>query len=246
MTLSATRYAPSRRAALLLVRAVAQTVSAPIRHGASGALQAPVSGTITILRPDGTALVSGAAVTVTSSTATYAVTPAASETLGEGWTVQWSLVMADGDFQWREEAFLCEWVPPNKISAINLYETCPELAHRIPERQGPSGTNEGWQPQIDMAYDELIQQLIDDGRRPWLIRSVTGYHQWLQARAIQIAIGTIPTAMGDQWEGWRKQAHFEMLRVSGTFKIQYADESPTIRRGGSPVIRLSPPERQLY
>jgi hypothetical protein len=89
MALSPTRYAPSRRAALLIVRAVAQTLSAPVRHGASGALQAPVSGTVTILRPDLTALVSGAVVTVTSSTATYSVTPAASETLGEGWTVQW-------------------------------------------------------------------------------------------------------------------------------------------------------------
>lgn len=246
MVMSATRYAPSRQAPLLMVRAAAQVLAAPVRHGSTGALQAPTSGTVTILRPDGTSLVSGAAVTVSSSIATYTVTPSASETLGEGWTVQWSLVMADGDLPWREEAFLCEWVPPNAISAVDLYRVLPELAHRIPEAQGPSGTGEGWQPQIDKAYYELVQQLIDDGRKPWLIRSVTGYRQWLEARAVQLAVGAIPSSMGDQWEAAGRKAHFDMMAAKGAFRIQYTTDGPGTRRGGSPVLRLAPVGRPVW
>lgn len=246
MALSSTRYAPSRQAPLLMVRAVAQVLSVPLRHGATGALQAPISGTITILRPDGTALVSAAVVTVSSSIATYAITPPVAETLEGGWTVQWYLVMTDGDFSWREEAFLCEWVPPNVISAVDLYRVQPELAHRIPEAQGTGGTNEGWQPQIDKAYYELVQQLIDDGRKPWLIRSVTGYRQWLEARAVQLAVGTIPSAMGDQWEAAGRKAHFDMVAARGAFRVQYTTDGPGVRRGGSSCLRLAPAGRPIW
>jgi len=246
MALSSTQYAPARQAPLLLSRAVEQTIQAPVRYGSTGALQAPVSGTITVRRPDLTALVSGAAVTVSSSAAQYTLTPAASEALGAGWTVEWSLTMTDGLFQWREEAFLCEWVPPNAISAADLYRVKPELRYRIPEAQGPSGTDEGWQPQIDAAYFELIQRLIDHGRRPWLIRSVAGYRLWLLCRAVQIAIEAIPSVVGDDWDGAKKTAHFAMIRAAADLQIQYSEDDPNVRTGGSGVFRMASPGRPAW
>lgn len=246
MGLSPTEYAPARQAPLLLSRAVEQTISAPVRYGSTGALQAPASGTVTVRRPDQTALVSGAAVTVSSSAAQYTLTPSASETFGAGWTVEWSLTMTDGVFRWREEAFLCEWVPPNAISAADLYRVKPELRYRVPEAQGANGTNEGWQPQIDAAYYELIQRLIDDGRRPWLIRSVSGYRLWLLSRAVQIAVGAIPSVSGDDWDSAKKAAHFDMVRAAADLSIQYAEDDAGVRIGGSPVIRLSSPGRPAW
>lgn len=219
---------------------------APVRWGSTGALQAPASGTITIERPDGTELVSGAAVTVSSSIATYTVTPSASETLGAGWTVAWSLTMTDGVLPWREESYLCEYVPPNVVSAADLYRAQPELRHRVPEAQGDDGTAEGWQPQIDQAYDELLEMLVNDGRRPWEIRSVSSYHRWLVARAVQIALGTIPSAMGDSWSEARKAAHFEVTAARGDLRIQYADQPATVRRAGASTIRLAPVGRSPW
>ncbi len=246
MAITDTLYAPSRQAPLLLVRAQAQTIKAPVRHGSTGALQAPSAGTVTIERADGSELVSGAAVTVSSSIATYTLTPSASETLGAGWSAYWDLTMTDGHLIWQEEAYLCEYVPPCVISAHDLYGVVPELKHRIPEAQGPDGTDEGWQPQIDMAYYELIQALIDDARKPWLIRSVTAYRRWLLARAVQIAVDSIPATMGDHWSEASKKAHFAMVAARSEMRVQYSSDSPGVRRAGSPVIRLSPAGRPSW
>ena len=129
-------YAFARPAPYLLERGVAQTIQAPIRHGSAGSLVAPDSGTITINRPDGTALVSGAAVTVSSSTASYDVTPSASETLGAGWDVLWTLVFDGTTYPvFRQSAYLVKYVPPNLISAQDLYTRVPELQHRVPQSQ---------------------------------------------------------------------------------------------------------------
>ena len=243
MALSPTSYSLGRRVPLLLVRSGTQTVRAPVRRGSTGALVVPNSAIITILRPDGSTLVSGASAPISSSVAGYTLTPGASEALGAGWTVSWSLTMSDGDMlPWREDAYLCEYVPPCAISAVDLYTTVPELAYRVPEAQGSRGTDEGWQPQIDAAYDDLLRKLIDDGHRPWQIRTVSGYHPWLLARALQRCLEAIPTAPGDTWETERRSAHFRMVAADGGLRIQYADQSSSTHRGG-PVISLCSPER---
>ena len=247
MALSPTTYALGRRMPLLLVRGSAQRIEAPVRRGSTGALVAPTSGTVTITRPDGTALVSAASVTISSSVAGYTLTPGAAETLGAGWTVSWSLAMTDGDMpSWREEAYLCEYVPPCSVSAADLYVVIPELRYRVPEAQGSTGTNEGWQPQIDAAYEDLLRRLIDDGHRPWQIRTVSGYHGWLLARAIQRCIEAIPTTPNDSWETERRSAHFRFVAAAADLRVQYVTEDPTYRTGVGPVIRLASPGRAAW
>ena len=247
MTIRSETYAFTRPVPYLLVRGVAQTIAAPIRHGATGALVIPTESgsTITVQRSDGTYLLSDVQISdVLSGEAVHDLALiATTEVLGEGWEVVWSLIMPTGTFAYRTAAYLCEYVPPNVISVLDLYTRVPELQYRIPQRQGDSGDGTGWQPQIDEAYYELMRRLVDDGKRPWLIREVTGYREWLLARAVQLAVNAVPGGP-EAWTGKAaRDAHFEVAAAAGRMRLQYATESPTRRRSGSPAIRLSPVER---
>ena len=248
MTVRVDTYALALQAPPLLQREASNTLSAPVRYGASGAVVAPSSGTITITRPDGTALVSAASVTISSSIATYTLTPSAAETLGAGWTVVWALTIDGAAYTFRQSAYLCQYVPPNVISAADLYVRMPELANRVPPAQSDRGTGSGvgWQPQIDAAYYELIQRLIGDGQRPWEIREVTGYREWLLTRALQLAVGTIPSSADDQWRQARTDAYHAHQRAEAGLRLQYDDDAPGHRRGAGPTVTLGAPGRPLW
>lgn len=250
MAIRQATYAFSRPAPYLLERGAAQTLTAPIRHGSGGGLVAPASGTITITRPDGTNLVSEQAVTVSSSTATFTVSPSASETLGAGWDVLWTLTFGGVVYPtYRQSAYLVRYVPPNVISERDLYARVPELEHRVPQAQGSTdrgGSGEGWQPQIDEAYYELLRRLIDDGRKPWLVREVTGYRDWLLTRSLQLCVGTISFGPDSTWAQQSKQLHFDMKTVAARMRFQLDDSDTATRRGASPVLRLAAVGKPLW
>lgn len=237
-------YALARRVPYLLLAGEAQTISAPVRHGSDGGLIAPTSGTVTITKPDGTSLVSGAAVTVSSSTATYEVTPSASETLGEGWRVLWSLTIDGVVYNFRLDAYLCQYVPPNTVSVLDLYARMPELEGRIPQRQSDRGDGTGWQPQIDATYYELLQRMIDDGRRPWKVVGITGAHEWAVTRTVQRCVTAIPHGAESAFGQASKELAYEVQRLWSSMRLQYEDDSPTVRRGTSPTVRLASASRR--
>jgi len=242
MALGSQPYAFVRPVPQFLVRAQAQTLSAPMRHGAAGSLVAPASGTVSVYRPDGTALVSAAAITVVDSVATYALAaPAATEALGSGWSLIWTLLVGTDTYVHRETAYLCEYVPPAVVSVIDLLGRLPELRYRVPASQSTDrGDGTGWQPQIDATYYELLQRLLDDGRSPWLITECTGYREWMIARAGQRCVQAIPAAPDSTWAQAAKDLAFEVRSAEGRLRFRYSSEPSTVRRGGSPLIRLSP------
>ncbi len=250
MAIRAATYAFARPAPYFLERAATQTITAPIRHGSGGELVAPDSGTISITRPDGTFLVEDQSVTVSSSTATYTLAPAASETLGAGWTVLWKLTFSGVVYPvFRQAAYLVKYVPPNVISERDLYARVPELEHRVPQSQGATdrgGSGEGWQPQIDEAYFELLRRLLDDGREPWRVREVTGYRDWLLTRSLQLCVGTISFGPDSTWAEQSKRLYFDRRTVEARMRFQYEDDGAATRRGASPVIRLSAVGRPLW
>jgi len=248
MGIRAETYAPDRPVPYLLERGYAQTITCPIRSTAAGALVEPTSGKITVTKPDGTALVSAAAVTVASSVASYALTVPATETLGEGWTVVWALVIGAETYTFRLAAILCEYVPPNMITAADLYggEGLPELRYSVPQAQGERGDNTGWAPQIDAAYYAFIRTLLSDGRPVWLVREPTGYREWLLAASIKNATDAIPAPSGSMWENYRKEAWHRLRHAEAALKLQYSDSSIGLRRGGEPVIWLAPVGRPRW
>lgn len=247
MTIREATYALDRPVPYLLVRGETQTLTAPLRHGPAGALVSVDSGTITIARPDGTSSVSGAAVTVSSSTMTYGVTPAASETLGEGWQVRWTPTIGGVVYPViRVDAYMCQYVPYNTVSVIDLYHRMPELEGRIPQRQGDRGDGTGWQPQIDATHYELLQRLIDDGRRPWEIVGVTGAREWCIARAVQRCVMATPHGADSALGQSAKELSFEVERLWARMKIQYQADDATYRRGVAPTVRLAPAGRVTF
>ena len=251
MTVRAATYAFARPAPYLLQRGQAQTIQAPIRHGTDGDLvEVTESGsTVTVKRPDGTSLVSGAAVSVSSSTAGYLLTPSASEALGAGWTVEWSLVIAGVTYPYRQAGYLCDWVPPNVVSVQDLYTRIPELAARVPQQQGATargGTGEGWQRQIDDAFWELVRRLIEDAHKPWLIREVTGYRDWLLVRSLQLCVQAMTYGADGVWAQKSKELAYELKRVEARLKIQYEDDAATYRRGRHSSFRMAPVGRPVW
>lgn len=246
MAIGTSLYAFTRPVPYLMVRGSAQTLSAPIRSQ-DGTLVAPASGTITITKPDGTNLVTAQAVTITGSIATYSTTPASTDTLGEGWYVIWSLVVGSDTYTYRQTAYLCEYVPPQVVTELDLYNRLPELRYRVPPAQtADRGDGTGWQSQIDGTYYELIQRLLDDGRRPWEIIEVTGYREWMIARACQRAVQAIPAAPDSTWAKTSVDLAHEVRRAEARMRIRYSVDDAGFRRGGAPVIYLMPNGRPSW
>lgn len=237
-------YAASRPIPYLLEIGKTQTLECPIRYGQSGSLVEPASGTITIEDPNGEELVSGAAVVIASSTATYSFAMGASETSGEGYTVYWNLVFGGVTKSFRYDAYACDYVPYNTVSANDLYPREPELEFRIPQKQLSDAV--GWQPQIDEAYYDFIQWLLDSGRPVWLIRGMTGMKAYLRNAALALCCNALSTSNDSEWrtkaDFYRDSAELSLARM----KIQYSDEDAGIKRGASPIIRLAPVGRPIW
>lgn len=241
-------YAFARPVPYLLQRGVTQELQGPVRHGATGALVEPTSGTVTIVKRDGTNFVSDAAVTVSSSTATYEVTPSASETLGSGWRVEWTLVIDSQTYLFREAAYLCEWVPHNTVSVVDLYKEIPALRTNVPAAQDVErGDGTGWQPQIDEAYYDFTRVMLDDGRPVWRVREhSTGVREWVLSKALLRCCRSIPRTADSTWGLEEKRMWQRHEAAKAALKLQYDDEPAGTRKAGHPYYRMGPPGRPLY
>jgi hypothetical protein len=236
--------APASRLPHLLVRGEAASVALPLRHGSAAALVAPSGGTWALVKRDDTELSSGS-VTIASSIATATITPASSLDLGSGYELRWVLTIDGAPWHHRAPAYVVQWVPRCSCTVSDLYDRLPELAYRIPQAQAAAGT--GWQPQIDAAYSELLQTLIDSGQRPWEIVGCEGYSAWLTARALQLAIEAIPRGIDTSWAEHAKAAAYKVRDAAGSMKILRDTSGPTAAsRTGLGVVRFSPAYRASY
>lgn len=248
MTERTLTYAAPRQVPYLLGLLASQGVDCPIRHGATGALVAPTSGTLTVTRPEGTEIVAAAAVTITSSVATYTLPTLVTETAGEGWTLVWDLLIGGAHYLYRFDAYLCPFAPHCPISVLDLWggEGLTELQHRVPQgRDAERGDGTGWQPEVDSAYYAIIQWLLDNGHRPWLIRGMVG----LRAAVLTLALKNACRHLAGtddifaRHEGHYYSAHRAAM---GQLRVNYETDSPTQRRAGVPTINLRPTGRARY
>lgn len=236
-------YAAVRPIPYLLGRVAAQTISLPIRNGSAGALVAPTSGTITVVGPDSvTPIVSAGVITVPGGIATYDLPSLVGLSLGAGYTLTWSLVIEGTTYIKRFDGYLCDYVPGSMISVQDLFTREPELRHRVPQGQAATtrgGTGEGWQVQVDEAYYDLIQALLDRGEQPWLIRGMTGLRAWLRSRALMLCCRALSTAADDQWDRKAGIYYAEFKAADGSLSIQHDPDPTTLRTSRGP-IRLAP------
>jgi hypothetical protein len=242
-------YAAVREAPYYIVRGLAQRLEVPIRHGSTGALVAPdAASTMTITDTSGTAIVDAQTVTVTASVAGYTLTPAATLALGSGAEVRLDPVYGGVSYPAiREEAFISEWVPPNRISAVQLYggKGLPELKYRVPQHQGPNGDAVGWQPQIDAAYWDFLSKVKTSGRKAWLIRDGE-YREWCLAHALLNCCRTVQHGPDDAWAKTLRDAQERALAADGDLQLNFSDDAASTRRSLSPTTQLAPSGRYWW
>lgn len=135
----------------------------------NGALVSPSSGTCYVYRGDGTLFVSGA-VSIVGSIATYSVSGLSAESLGEGWRVEWSLVMPDGvTHQFRRDAALVLRSLYPVISDLDLFARHTDLNPAV--NGSLAGSTANYQGYIDAAWYDIESRLTSDNRRSYLILS---------------------------------------------------------------------------
>jgi hypothetical protein len=153
----------------LIVRGKDTTLSCPLYL--SGALVSAVSGTVTIYKDDGTALVTDAACTITANIATYVVTAASTTSLelADGWLVTWAITIAGSVvINARSDAALVRTGLLPVISDVDIARRVPGL-----DPAGASALTRAthFQDAIDEAWVIIENRLIANGKRPWLVLS---------------------------------------------------------------------------
>jgi hypothetical protein len=153
----------------LIVRGSACAVRIGARR--DGAIVAPTSGTYSLIAPGGAMLVNAQAISIASSYATYTIPaaslPATLEPLGEGWQEEWSLVFSGDTVPYvvRRTAALARVALYPQVNENDFAALYPKLSTY------KSGSVTTYQPQIDEAWKQIMQRIIQGGRLPYLIRT---------------------------------------------------------------------------
>lgn len=160
-----TDYAPRFPLPDFLVRGMDNAIECALYR--DGAIVAPSSGTVSVYDASGTAVVDGAAVTVASSKATYTVAASVVPVtldLSDRWQIRWALTMSDGQvYTFVREAHLCRIRLYPVVSDDDLTAMHGELT------TWKDRTSSSLQGYIDEAWIQLQNQLLQAGRRPWLV-----------------------------------------------------------------------------
>ena len=134
----------------------------------AGALAAPSSGTISIFDAAGVAVVDGGSVVITADEATYTAKTSnhGSLSLSSGWRVEWSLTMPDGYVHVvRQDAALVRMRLHPVITDADLLARHTDLTNLRPSALT------SYEDYIIEAWREIVGQLEERGRRPYLVIS---------------------------------------------------------------------------
>jgi hypothetical protein len=133
-----------------------------------GAISAPSSGTVSVYKGDGTAVVNAQAVTIASSKAQYLISAGTLPTtleLEPGWRIEWALVMADTlPHNTRNDAILVRRRLYPVVSDADLYRVQPKLN---PSATGALVASDAdHQDQLDEAWTQILARLTETGTWP--------------------------------------------------------------------------------
>lgn len=238
MSLAETVYSARFRSTETIERGRTQVLTCPTSR--AGATATPTAGTFSLYRPDGSPLVSAQVVTIPpASVAQYTLTGATTtaEALGEGWLVEWALVMPDGvTHTFRNDTALCRRTLYPVISQDDLTQRHSDLPALL-------GSATSYQPYIDEAFATLANRLIAAGRRPYLVIQPSALRDVHLMLTLHLIFLDYSTSAGD---GGRWQALAEHYRVQyeaawGQLRFVYdeADENtvdPSKKKSASSQI----------
>lgn len=183
----AATYQPRIRLPAFLARGRANVSELPVY--VDGTLTAPDSGTYTLTRPDGTAAVDAQSATVTASVATYSVTPASTEALGEGWLETWSLVFSGTTYVFTRQSACVRDAPVREIGPVDMRARHPELGNQDTDVSEDEDA-------CDEAWVSVQRWLIAKGRRPYLVIPSGALSEPTLLRALAMRFRNLSTFAG--------------------------------------------------
>lgn len=235
-----TNYAPRFSTPEFLERGRDNKITAPIYR--SGALVAPVSGTVSIYRQDQSVVVNAAAVTIVASVATFTVTSVSigSLVLEDGWLLEWALLMLDGVVHtFRRDGALVRRRLYPVISDIDLLRR-----HRDLSTLREAGVT-SYQDYLDESWCMIENRLIGGGKRPYLVMSASAFRECHVCLTLHLVWQDYATSAGDtsryqQLADSYGQA-YENAWASLSFIYDETDENVVSidrRNSGSPTLWL--------
>ena len=204
-------YAPRFLTTTQIERDRDTPLSLTVYHQASSVT--PSSGTISVYDASGSAVVSGAAVTITGGAATYTVSASSvsGKSFGSGWRVEWTLVMPDTyTHLFRNDAALVKVRYGMLTTDQDLYDLHPELSSYLPSGQTT------WQIQRERAYANVYGRLESRGRPPYLIVGRAAIKPLEMYEALSIICLAL-SGTGSEDNKWSRLAELYRARVDQMF-----------------------------
>ena len=240
MSSSDTEYAARFSIPEFLERGRDNKITAPIYR--SGALVAPVSGTVSVYRQDQSLVVNAGVVSIVASVATFTVTAASigSLVLEDGYLLEWALLMPDGVVHtFRRDGALVRRRLYPVISDIDLLRR-----HRDLSALRETGVT-SYQDYLDEAFCMIENRLIGGGKRPYLVMSASAFRECHVCLTLHLVWQDYATSAGDtsryqQLADSYGQA-YENAWASLSFIYDETDENVVSierRNSGSPTLWL--------
>lgn len=246
----------------MLTRGRNQTVEMRVERSGSVVSVTQSGSTFSLLKPDGTAIVDAAAVTVSNGVPQYALTtthlPTTLEPLGEGYQEVWVLVLPDGTTRTVDrEAALCLRPLVPVVSQTTLLEDYPTLTTFLGSAVvgAPSNAPTDWQGFISAAWSDILGTLIAEGHLPYLIKSSSAFRKWHKELTYAKGFGWL--AMHQAGRGnWLELARKHEIAAEGARKAinfktdddhdgRVDDESRRRAAGGTVLHLNAPPTRRI-
>jgi hypothetical protein len=241
MSISETLYTARFRSGETIERGRNQDLTCPVYR--AGALVAPLSGTLTVYRADGTVVVNAAAVTITGSVATYALlgTVTTSLALEEGWLLEWTLQMtATMQNVFRNDGALVRRTLYPVITDADLFQRHSDLPALL-----ATGTT-SYQSYLDEAWGTLTNRIVAQGRRPYLIIQPSALRDAHLALTLQLIFLDFQTSAGEggRWQALAEHYGRAYTEAWGQLRFNYdeSDENkvnPNTKKSGTSTVWLN-------
>lgn len=200
----------------------------------AGAIVTPSAGTITIYDQNNGAI-SASAVTVVGGVAQATVTAGAlvNNQPSDGWRFEWALTIASVVFTFRRDGSLVYRRLYPVVTDVDLMRSHTDLARRMPT------TEASYQDYLDEAWARIESQLINTGKRPWLIMAPSALRDVHVYQTLVLIFRDFATA-GPQTAEWEMMLHYEALLERAYGVLTYPQcEQTTGKAEGQPGARTA-------
>jgi len=140
----------------------------------------PSSGTLTVISPNNTTVVSARAVTITASIATCTVlsTDLTDYDPSDGWRFEWILTIGGVVCTFSREGALVYRRLYCPVTHNELVQRHSDLMRRKPPQKA------SYQEYIDAAMGDIEDMLIASGKRPWLVLSISAIREAVRLKTL--------------------------------------------------------------